>query len=293
MGRSMLDLHLHSSHSDGTMTPAQLVDMARERGLVLVSITDHDTVSGTGEALAAGRRHGVRVFSGLELSVSWRAYQLHLLAYDFDWHNAALLSGLSVLQKARDQRNRKIVDTLAGLGLPVDEDELRVFAGGGQTGRPHIARLLVAKRVVGSIDQAFARYLRKGACAYVPRYVFPVDQACALIHGAGGLAVLAHPGQLAIPLDELAGLLDQLKEHGLDGLETFYPTQKGKQLRQLRALADRFQLLETGGSDYHGDIRPRTCMAGGPHFTVPGEILAGLQHRWNTNQQQSTGTNDQ
>lgn len=275
------------------MTPAKLVEMAGGRGLVLVSITDHDTVSGTGEALAAGRRQGIRVLSGLELSVSWHAYHLHLLAYDFDWRNPALLSGLSVLQEARDQRNRKIVATLAGFGLPIDEDELRLFAGGGQTGRPHIARLLVAKRVVDSVDQAFARYLRHGACAYVPRYVFPADQACALIHGAGGMAVLAHPGQLAIPHEEIAGLLGQLKAHGLDGLETFYPTQKGKQLRQLRALADRFQLLETGGSDYHGDIRSGTCMAGGPRFRVPGEILTGLQHRWEDNQQQSTGSNNQ
>lgn len=289
----MLDLHLHSSHSDGTMTPESLVAVARERGLVLVSITDHDTVSGTGEALAAGLRYGVHVISGLELSVSWRDYHLHLLAYDFDWQNDALQSGLRVLQEARAQRNEKIIAQLVSLGLPVSEEALRTFTGGGQTGRPHIARLLVAKRVVGSIDQAFARYLRKGACAYVPRYVYPADQACDLVHGAGGIAVLAHPGQLALPQDELAGLLGELKEQGLDGLETFYPTQRGKLLRQLRALADRFQLLETGGSDYHGDIRPGTRMAGGSDFRVPGEILTGLQHRWQTDEQQSMGSKDQ
>jgi len=289
----MLDLHLHSSHSDGTMTPAALVEMARGRGLVMVSITDHDTVSGTGEALAAGRRCGVRVISGLELSVSWRAYHLHLLAYDFDRHDSALQSCLVVLQEARRRRNREIVAKLTALGLPVSEEEVRAFAGGGQTGRPHIARLLVAKRVVGSVDQAFTEYLRKGACAYVPRYVLPAEEACELIHRAGGTAVLAHPGQLALPHDELAGLLDDLRAHGLDGLETFYPTQRGKLLRQLRALADRFQLLETGGSDYHGDVRPGTRMAGGQEFRVPGEILAELQRRWQTNQPQSRGSDNQ
>ncbi|MBE0583971.1 MAG: PHP domain-containing protein, partial [Desulfofustis sp.] len=155
----MLDLHLHSSYSDGTLSPEALVSMARGRRLELVSITDHDTVDGTGEALAAGVRHGVRVLSGLELSVSWQSYHFHLLAYDFNWQEEHLRSGLKTLQEARAGRNRKIIEKLGSIGLPVNEEELGVIAGRGQTGRPHIARLLVAKKVVGSIDQAFAQFL--------------------------------------------------------------------------------------------------------------------------------------
>lgn len=292
-GCLMLDLHLHSTFSDGTCRPRGLVELARQRQLRLVAVTDHDTVAGTAEAMAAGRRFGVRVLSGLELSVYWQSYHFHLLAYDFNWQDRSLCRGLQELQDAREQRNKMIVQILAGCGIAIDYDEVRTISAVGQTGRPHIARLLVEKKVVGSIDQAFERYLRRGGSAYVPRFLYTVDQAIALIHGAGGVAVLAHPGQLTLPLDELEQLVGALKERGLDGIETFYPTQKGKQLRQLRALAHHFQLLETGGSDYHGDLRPGTGMAGGPHFSVPGEVFLGLQHRWNGAHHDMTRMDDQ
>lgn len=281
----MLDLHLHSTYSDGTLSPKELIRMARQRRLSAVSITDHDTAAGTEEAQAEGLRCGLQVISGLELSVSWQAYHFHLLAYDFDWQNAQLQAGLQELQDARNGRNSKIVDILGGLGLPINDEELRSMSGYGQTGRPHIARLLVAKQVVRTIDQAFERYLRKGACAYVSRFVFTAEQAFELIHTAGGIAVLAHPGQIASSMSELEYLLDALKSRGLDGMETFYPTQKGRQFRQLRALAHRFQLLETGGSDYHGDIRPGSEMAGGRALKVPDEILQELRQRQTINKE--------
>lgn len=272
----MLDLHLHSHHSDGSRSPAELVKMAKERELRAIAVTDHDTVDGIAEALAEGQRQGVRVLSGVELSVSWRQYHFHLLGYDFQWQDEALQEGLSRLQVARSGRNRKIIEKLNSMGMAIGEDDLRRFNGNGQTGRPHIARLLVDRRVVPTIDQAFARYLRKGACAYVSRSILDAEEAFALIHGAGGITVLAHPAQIAAPPGELEGLVAALKDLGLDGMETFYPSQRGRVLRRMRELAHRFALLETGGSDYHGALRPSSAMAGGREFTVPGEVLDTL-----------------
>jgi predicted metal-dependent phosphoesterase TrpH len=269
----MIDLHLHSTFSDGTCSPAELVEMASASGLLAVSITDHDTVDGTGEALQAGHKCGLRVIAGMELSVVYNDTHFHLLGYNFNWQDQNLAMGLSLLQKARSRRNSAIIRKLQDMGIAVSEDELQAISKSGQTGRPHIARLLVQKNIVKTIDQAFTRYLKKGACCYVDRFIYRVDEAIAMLHDCGGTAVLAHPSQISRSIDLLDALLTQLKKMGLDGLETFYPTQNGKFHRKLRALARLHQLYETGGSDYHGDIRAGTGLAGVNGHRVPAELL--------------------
>ncbi len=269
----MIDLHLHSTFSDGTFTPEQLVKMAKATGLKAISITDHDTVDGTQEAVDAGAVFGVRIIPGVELSVFLDDFNFHLLGYLFDWRDQKLNAKLDTLQKSRSRRNSVIVARLQSLGLDITEGELQEMSGSGQTGRPHIARILVEKKIVRDIDQAFALYLRKGKPGYARRFIYHVEEAISLIHESGGCAVLAHPAQISRSIPVLEDLLSHLKIIGLDGVETYYPTQKGSFLKSLRRLALTHGLIETGGSDYHGDIRPDTAMAGKNNNPVPLTVL--------------------
>ena len=274
----MIDLHLHSTFSDGTYTPEQLVKKAKETGLKAISITDHDTVDGTQEAISAGAEFGVRIVPGVELSVFLDDFNFHLLGYHFDWRDPRLKAKLDALQASRSKRNSVIISKLRKLGLDITEDELEEISGSGQTGRPHIARLLVEKHIVKDIDQAFALYLRKGKPGYARRFIYQVEEAISLIHESGGCAVLAHPAQISRSIPVLEDLLSHLKMIGLDGLETYYPTQKGSFLKSLQRLAVTHGLIETGGSDYHGDIRPDTSMAGKKSDAVPITVLDQMDH---------------
>ena len=273
----MIDLHLHSTHSDGTKTPAELVKMAKNRNFKAISITDHDTVSGTAEAVLHGDKENLLVIPGVELSVFHADIHFHLLGYGIDWRDNQLLSDLKRLQVSRNERNTKIIQKLQNLGIKATTEELQFLSGVGQTGRPHIARLLVRKNIVKTIDQAFARYLKKDACAYVPRFIYHVKEAIDIIVGAGGLAVLAHPVQIDRTLGVLPEILDELVPMGLKGLEVYYPTQRGKVRQRLSLLAKKYNLLETGGSDYHGDIRSGTSMAVGKNMAIPIRLLENLQ----------------
>ena len=275
----MIDLHLHSTHSDGTLTPAELVKMAANKKLIALSITDHDTISGTEEAVASGNACGVAVISGLELSVVHGTRYFHLLGYGFDWHDKGLNRGLTLLQRSRSKRNLEILAKLKEQGINISPDELKAESGEGQTGRPHVASLLVKKGIVRTMDQAFYNYLKKDGCAYVSRFIYTAEEAIEIIHRAGGVTSLAHPVQLGYSLNGLPELLCELKKFGLDGVETYYPTQKGKLRKKLSELALRFDLLETGGSDYHGSIRPGTTMAGGIKFDVPEILYFNLAKR--------------
>ena len=272
----MIDLHLHSNQSDGTLSPAELVRMAAKKKLRAISITDHDTISGTEEAVEEGCIQNVSIISGLELSVVHGNFNFHLLGYGFDWKNKQLIKGLELLQESRNSRNIKILEQLKKMGIEISPQELNSESGQGQTGRPHIARLLVKKGIVKTIDQAFYKFLKKDGSAYVTRFIYHVEQAIDLIRQAGGTTSLAHPVQFGYSLEGLPQLLSELKLLGLGGIEVYYPTQKGKIRKKLKELALRFELFETGGSDYHGDIRPGTSMAGGVKFDVPEELYERL-----------------
>ncbi len=272
----MIDLHLHSTYSDGTFSPIELVRMASAKGISAVSITDHDTVDGTEDALREGSTCGVRVIPGVELSVYHDDVHFHLLGYNFDHTFSGLRNGLRLLQESRNERNRQILVKLQNLGIALYESELLAFSAVGQTGRPHIAQLLVKKNVVKTINQAFTDYLRKGACAYTSRFIFTAQEAISLIHDAGGLAVLAHPVQIAQSIDSLRGVLSILVGYGLDGIEVIYPSQNRSFRKKLGLIAAAYGLLETGGSDYHGDIRYGTSIAGGKDVRVPDSVIAEI-----------------
>ncbi len=278
-----VDLHTHSIYSDGTATPEELVLQAAQLKLRGLALTDHDTMEGYQEALAAGNRAGIRIVSGLEISCLHGSLSLHMLGYGVDPDNAVLNHKLQQLQEGRRIRNRKILAKLADLDIQISYDELQENSKCGQTGRPHIARLLVAKRIVSGMDQAFRRYLGKGKPAYSERFCFKAAEAIDFIHGAGGVAVLAHPGILSPDMQLQARLIQELVERKLDGLEVFHPTHSKKVQKKLHGLAQQYNLITTGGSDYHGGNHGNRGLAGGrQNICPPDSIMDDLQERIET-----------
>lgn len=274
-----IDLHIHSHFSDGTQSPTELVRLAAKSGVTALAITDHDTMDGVDEALAVGPEYGVEVIPGLEVSVIHKKKALHILGYFMDPANRELAAALAILQEARDRRNKKIIEKLQALGIDATVEELAAISGVGQTGRPHIAKLLMNHGLVRSMAQAFDEYLKKDGKAYVARFAYSAEEAISFITGAGGLAVLAHPVQVDKTLGSLKTLLPVLKSYGLEGIESYYPTQSKKMRKRIRKFAEEYDLLLTGGSDYHGDIRPGTRLAGGHNVYVPPELLEKMKIR--------------
>lgn len=274
-----VDLHAHTTASDGSFSPTELVALAREKGLRAVGVTDHDTIAGWDEALHAGAELGVEVVPGVELSVAYERGRFHLLAYYIS-PDSALNDVLLEIQAARANRNVIIFSNLKELGLPLEEDEVLAFAGeGGQVGRPHFAQAMVAREYVKSTQEAFDLYLADGKPAYSTKAVLTPQRAIELIHEAGGVAVWAHPprGKSYLP-DELEDRLREWKEWGLDGLEVFYSQYTADEARWAKTMSERYALLGTGGSDFHGKAKP-TVFLGVTHtgFAVPDEVLDALK----------------
>ncbi len=268
-----VDLHTHSIYSDGTATPEELVLQAAQLNLRGLAITDHDTMEGYGEALEAGNCAGLRIVAGLEISCLHGPLSLHMLGYGVDPKNVTLNQKLKQLQDGREKRNRRILEKLADLGIKISPGELQENSQCGQTGRPHIARLLVAKRIVPGMDQAFRRYLGKGKPAYVERFCFKAAEAIDFIHGAGGVAVLAHPGILSQDMRLQARLIHELVERKLDGLEVFHPAHSKKIQKKLLQLARQYTLITTGGSDYHGGNHGDKGLAGDKRNICPPDSI--------------------
>ncbi|WP_339138066.1 MAG: PHP domain-containing protein [Candidatus Electrothrix sp. GW3-4] len=277
-----VELHTHSVYSDGTATPAELVQMAVDRRLQGFSLTDHDTVEGVQEVLRLGQEVGMPVVSGIEISARHRQYSLHILGYGIDPTNQELLQWLVRLQQGRVERNKNILEKLTTMGISITEQELEQVSECGQTGRPHIARLMKEKGHVTSSQQAFTHYLGRNKPAWCHRSTCSVSEAIAVLHQAGGLAVLAHPGIIDKEMKMQPLLVQELVERGLDGLEVFYPSHSRKIKKRLQMLAGKYNLLCTGGSDYHGDQHGRLFAgeAGGicPPDSIMVELLERLQY---------------
>jgi len=248
-----IDLHVHTTASDGTMSPAEVVRYAKEKGLRTIAITDHDTIEGIAEGLQEGRKLGLEVIPGVEVSVDFAKGTMHLLGYYIDHTSAELLEKLAIVQRARAERNLKIIEKLRGLGIDIDLSEIKEAPEHGQIGRPHFAYALVQKGYVQNIQDAFERYLRKGGPAYAEKFKFSPQEAMSVIHKAGGVTVLAHPFTLnQLQLHDLEPVIVELKENGLDGIETYYPEHSEGQTKFYRHLAQKYGLAITGGSDFHG-----------------------------------------
>jgi len=277
----LIDLHTHTTASDGSLTPAQLVAAAHRAGLKAVAVTDHDTVAGLEEALAAGRGLAMEVVPGVEISLEvGLAGGAHLLGLWVRPGHPALLKGLAQVQEARRRRNPLILAKLNGLGLALDMTEVNAQAGGGQVGRPHIAMALAAKGYAASTGEAFNRWLKAGGPAYVAKERLSPAQGIGLVRAAGGVPVLAHPGLLDLDRPGLEALARRLRSVGLEGLEAYYSEHDAATQRGLAYLAARLGLVLSGGSDFHGDAKQRIRLgAGKGDLRVPASLLAALKQR--------------
>lgn len=244
------DLHTHTTASDGKLSPSDLVKKAQGRGLTAVAVTDHDTIDGLSEAVVVGDTIGMEIIPGVELSVTVAGQEIHLLGYYFDPSHSRLTAHLAAFRERRAERGRQIVILLNRLGLRLDMEDVLVHAEDGVVGRPHIAQALVATGQVVSYEDAFERYLKDFGPAYVAKPVFPASDAVSMLHEAGGLASLAHPGSR---IDGRS--MKQLIRAGIDAVETIHPSHSPALTDRYKDLARKYGLIETGGSDYHG-FRP-------------------------------------
>jgi hypothetical protein len=257
----LIDLHVHSAASDGSYAPAEVVRQAKEGGLKAMALTDHDTVDGLPEAVAAGEKYGVEVIPGVEVSARYPGGTMHILGLLIDYTNGHLDQRLAVLKRARAERNPQIIAKLNALGIPITMAQVEAISSGGQMGRPHIARALLEAGYVHDLQEAFDRYLGWHRAAYVSKFRFPQEEAIAMIRQVQGVPVLAHPFTLGLgSAFALRNLLVELKDLGLAGLEVYYSEHTpGQEVLYLK-LARELGLLVTGGSDYHGANKPEVTL---------------------------------
>lgn len=296
MGDGYIDLHCHSTASDGRLTPAELVETAVGLNLKALALTDHDTVAGVGPLIEAAHAVKLETVNGVEVSARFDRGSMHIVGLFVDISNRGFLEFLGKLSEGRRIRNPKILAKLAEHGLDVSmeevEEEAGLDAGGGgavdkSVGRPHIASVMINKGYVKDKSEAFDKYLAKGQSCYVSRFVASPEETIRQIHAAKGLAILAHPPYLkASSEEELESLIRGLKEHGLDGIEVHYSTHTKQQTEMCLRFAEKLDLVPSGGSDFHGEP---ASDGQGPvelgtgirkNLKVPYSILTGLKERW-------------
>lgn len=241
------DLHIHTNFSDGLLSPEEIVQKAHGAGLTIIAITDHDTVDGIPRAIAEGAKLGVKVIPGIEFTTDLPDTEIHILGYYIDYKAGWLLELLKKIREDRVSRIYKMVEKLQKLGIKIDSNEVLKLAAIGSVGRPHVARVLLEKGVVGSIQEAFNKYLDCNSPAYVKHFKLTPFEAVETIIKAGGVPVYAHPKVSG--KDEL---IPELVSHGLAGIEVFYSKHYPADVEHYKSKAKKYDLLMTGGSDYHG-----------------------------------------
>ncbi len=275
-----IDLHAHTTASDGSLTPTELVVLAAEEGLTALAVTDHDTLDGLAEAEEAARQMNIELVPGIELAINCSSGRLHMLGYLLDRENPILNGRLARLKKNRAARNAHMVDRLQSMGIDISIEDVIAESGGGQVGRPHMAMALVKMGAAKSAQDAFDRLLADGASAHIPKDKISVEEGLDLIHAAGGLAVMAHPASLMLEDAELAGELKRLRGLGMDGVECYYSQHTHERTDALLEMARGAGLLATGGSDFHGAAKPHVRLG---HVygdkPAPTALLAALKER--------------
>ena len=278
----MIDLHTHSTVSDGSDAPHRIPELAVEAGCSAVALTDHDRLDGVGEARARAEELGITLIAGCELSCvsPAAAGSMHVLVYFVEPTEGALQDKLAELQDVRDVRNRALAQRLEDLGLPVSYEEMQQEAGGSGAGRPHAAAVLVRKGVVGSVKEAFERWLAPGRPGYVERTKLEPADAIVLARQSGSVASVAHPLSLNLDGDDLEGAMRELSELGLAGMECVYGRYSPEEREGLADIARRCDLVVTGGSDHHGSYKPDLQVGmGRGDLDVPDRALKELEDR--------------
>ena len=276
----MIDLHAHSIFSDGTNTPEELVNLAVQGGLTALALTDHDTTDGLPRFMAAGANTSVQTVPGIELSAEFGEVTFHMLGYFFDPANAELQTALKWVREGRTGRNVQILEKLNRLGYNLTHEDVLKHAGDDLIGRPHFAAALIEKGHFKSKDKIFQQLLGKGKAAYVDRLRLTPEACVEIIRKAGGVPVIAHPGQMKLTSRSLRRLVKQLKEHGLGGIEVWHPIHKPHQMASYLRICEDFDLVATGGSDFHGKLTPDLTLGRGfGDLEVPDTALEILRKR--------------
>ncbi len=263
------DLHVHTSHSDGTYTSAQLVREGIARGISVLAIVDHDTIEALTEALAEAEGEDLEIIPGIELTAQHENQEIHILGYFLDYRNKELLEKLKLVQLNRIQRVYKMVENLEGLGLKLNPGTVFGISGKATVGRMHIARALVKEGLVGSTSEAFRKYIGDRSPAYVLGFPLSVPEAIKLIQAAGGVAVLAHPYVL-----HNDALIAEFAGYGLEGIEVYYPEHSQAMVNFYLELAKKLNLLVTGGTDFHGSVKPQIKLG---MIKIPLELVEKLR----------------
>lgn len=250
-GLTKVDLHVHTTHSDGLLTPAQVVDLAEEKGLQAIAITDHDVLSGIQEAIESSKEKNLEIIPGVEISTIWGDQEVHILGYLIDVTNSHLQKSLKKQREVKNLRNRMMIQKLNELGISITLEEIldrKQNESDENVGRPHIAEVLIAKGIVQSMEEAFERYLGRGGLAYVIPERISSMEAVKLIRKSGGVPVIAHPG--LYPQDDF---IHKLVTAGLGGIEVNHPDHSEKDRYKYLKLAEKYDLIKTAGSDFHGE----------------------------------------
>lgn len=274
-----IDLHVHSNCSDGTYTPAELVEYAQEKGLAAFALTDHDTVDGIPEALAAAKGTGLEVIPGIEFSTEFRGKDVHIIGLDIDTQDENFLRQLRRFQDSRDIRNEKMIANLREMeGVDISWEQMQEAFGDAVWTRMHFARYLLDKGYVKTKEEAFERYIGDTCPCYVPREQVTPIQAVHLIRSNGGIPVLAHPLTYHLPEEVLTELIADLKKAGLIGMEVIYSTHRGFDEDNMRRLARHSGLCISGGSDFHGSNKPTIDLGvGRGNLKISYEILKQMR----------------
>ncbi len=263
------DLHLHTNHSDGYYSLTELIDKTLSHDLKTISIVDHDEIGALDEAIEYGKLKGIEVIPGVELSVSYKHFDLHVLGYCFDHKSPELVEHLNLFKKERIQRAKKMVASLTKLGMPISFEAVMKKAGHGSVGRPHIANVLLDDEYVYSFQEAFNKYIGNGKPAHVGKLKIDIQAVLKLVKAAGGVCSIAHPG-LELLDDDLLALIKE----GVDAIEVVHPKHNGEKTKQLRQLAESNGVLTTGGSDFHGGRKGEEALG---KYKVPCEVVTSLK----------------
>ena len=272
-----IDLHTHSHFSDGSMSPTELVELASKCGLKAIALTDHDTFDGVAEAVEAGKKYGVEVIAGIEFSAVSTG-ETHILGYNIDICEKNITEAVDKAKKLRLQNNQRTAEALQKLGFDVKVEDARAISPVGNIGRAHFAKVMELKGYVSSVKEAFDLYLQKGRPAFNSLRLLEPEEAIKLIHGAGGKAFLAHLHLTKMKGKELEDYVVRLKNAGLDGIEGYYTEYEGSMESDYRSLAEKYGLLISGGTDFHGSNKPHIKLGTGyGQLKIPYELLEKMK----------------